>query len=254
MSFTRTARKVQRSNTAISDLTSGSSRLSPCGRLQLAAHVPHESHVSLNGLWGLGHVLRVEEPRVASPSGCLARSDATRLHPHVSSGVVGRNEVVDERAVVGMAQKTANRAILVTRTDLSQRGRAHRASPHSRDQAKRKLRERTGFSRAGGRRSVATSTRTPWRSAAVCGGHHDRSEHQFPTTTTERRPLAANMGWVRTHQWAQVPRTQPDSVCGQRRARASRVAQTAEQRKRPPKWEHMLIVHQQPTREVQVPP
>ena len=78
------------------------------------------------------------------------------------------------------------------RTDLSQRDRAHRASHHSRDQAKRKLREHTGLSRAGGRRSVATSTRTPWRSAAVCGGHHDPSEHRFPTSTTERRPLAAN--------------------------------------------------------------
>ena len=40
VSFTRTPRKVQHSNTAISDLTSGSSRDSPCGRLQLAAHVP----------------------------------------------------------------------------------------------------------------------------------------------------------------------------------------------------------------------
>ena len=111
----------------------------------------------------LGHVLRVAEPRVASPNRSFAGSDATRLHPHV----VGRLEVVDERAVVGMAQKTPNRAFLGTRTHLSQRGRAHRASPHSRDQTNGKLREQTGLSRAGKQRSAATSTRTPWRSDAT---------------------------------------------------------------------------------------
>ena len=157
-------------------------------------------------------MLRVEEPRVASPSGSFAGSDATRLHPHVSSGVVGRREVVDERAVLGMAQKTANSAFLVTRTDLSQRGRANRASPRSRDQTNGKLREQTGLSRAGRRRSVATSTRTPWRSDATVASLWWKSRSKR-TPTFPGAPPSDGHWWRTWSEDAPVLPSAPHKAC-----------------------------------------